>query len=68
MIKEARGRNGQRLGAVLIYTGEAHQFSWTHEIVQIQGATTTLKVAHVQLCYSRMMFARAHKGSAFRAD
>jgi transposase len=40
-------------------TGESCQFDWSHEIVLIQGVTTT-KVAHVRLCHSRMMFVRAY--------
>jgi transposase len=40
--------------------GEAYQFDWSHEIVLIDGATTTVKVAHVRLCYSRMVFVRAY--------
>jgi hypothetical protein len=33
---------------------------WSLEIVVLNGVTTTVKVAHVRLCYSRMMFARAY--------
>jgi transposase len=40
--------------------GEAYQFDWSHEIVLINGTTVTVKVAHVRLCHSRMMFARAY--------
>jgi transposase len=40
--------------------GEAYQFDWSHEVVLIGGATVTVKVAHVRLCHSRMMFARAY--------
>jgi transposase len=40
--------------------GEAYQFDWSHEIVVLDGATVTLKVAHVRLCHSRMMLARAY--------
>ncbi len=40
--------------------GEAYQFDWSHEIVVISGVTVTVKVAHVRLCHSRMMFARAY--------
>jgi transposase len=40
--------------------GEAYQFDWSHEIVLIGGVTVTVKVAHVRLCHSRMMFARAY--------
>ena len=40
--------------------GEAYQFDWSHEIALIDGVTTILKVAHVRLCHSRMMFVRAY--------
>jgi len=40
--------------------GEAYQFDWSHEIVVIDGATVTVKVAHVRLCHSRMLFVRAY--------
>jgi transposase len=40
--------------------GEAYQFDWSHEIVVLDGVTTIVKVAHVRLCHSRMMFARAY--------
>jgi transposase len=40
--------------------GEAYQFDWSHEVVLIGGTTVTVKVAHVRLCHSRMMFIRAY--------
>jgi transposase len=40
--------------------GEAYQFDWSHEVVIIAGATTTVKVAHVRLCHSRMFYVRAY--------
>jgi len=40
--------------------GEAYQFDWSHEIVILDGATVTVKVAHVRLSYSRMLFVRAY--------
>ena len=40
--------------------GEAYQFDWSHEVVLINGTTVTVKVAHVRLCHSRMLFARAY--------
>src|SRR5580658_1434787 len=40
--------------------GEAYQFDWSHEIVVMSGVTVTVKVAHVRLCHSRMMFFRAY--------
>ena len=39
--------------------GEAYQFDWSHEVVLISGVTVTVKVAHVRLCHSRIMFDRA---------
>ncbi|EAU43383.1 putative transposase, partial [Salipiger bermudensis HTCC2601] len=40
--------------------GEAYQFDWSHEIVLIDGVSMTVKVAHVRLCHSRMLFVRAY--------
>ena len=40
--------------------GEAYQFDWSHEIVVMDGVATIVKVAHLRLCHSRMMFVRAY--------
>src|SRR5215210_3829877 len=40
--------------------GEAYQFDWSHEVVLPNGVTVTVKVAHVRLCHSRMLFVRAY--------
>ena len=40
--------------------GEAYQFDWSHEVVLIGGTTVTVKVAHLRLCHSRMLFVRAY--------
>ena len=40
--------------------GEAYQFDWSHEIILLNGATVLVKVAHVRLCHSRMLFVRAY--------
>ena len=40
--------------------GEAYPFDWSHEIIVMNGVTVTVKVAHVRLCHSRMMFVRAY--------
>jgi transposase len=40
--------------------GEAYQFDWSHEIVVMDGVTTIVKVAHLRLCHSRMMFVRVY--------
>ena len=59
-------RKGRGAGTAEAYVplsfapGEAYQFDWSHEIALIGGVTTTLKVAHVRLCHSWMMFVRAY--------
>ncbi|MCI0466350.1 MAG: IS21 family transposase [Beijerinckiaceae bacterium] len=40
--------------------GEAYQFDWSHEVVVLNGTTVTVKVAHMRLCHSRMLFVRAY--------
>jgi transposase len=40
--------------------GEAYQFDWSHEVVLIKGVSVKIKVAHVRLCHSRMLFVRAY--------
>ncbi len=40
--------------------GEAYQLDWSHEVVLMNGLPMTVKVAHVRLCHSRMMFVRAY--------
>ena len=40
--------------------GEAYQFDWSHEVVLLGGVTVTVRVAHVRLCHSRMLFVRAY--------
>src|SRR5258706_3881672 len=40
--------------------GEAYQFDWSHEVVLVNGVTVMVKVAHVRLCHSRMLFVRAY--------
>jgi transposase len=63
----ARARAGSRAAApaaafvpLSFAPGEAYQFDWSHEVVLIGGVTVPVKVAHVRLCHSRMMFVRAY--------
>jgi transposase len=59
----ARGRRGVTGDAYVPLSfapGEAYQFDWSHEVVLINGVTVMVKVAHVRLCHSRMLFARAY--------
>jgi transposase len=57
-------QHGQAMAAAYVplsfAPGEAYQFDWSHEIVLLSGVTVTVKVAHVRLCHSRMLFARAY--------
>jgi transposase len=40
--------------------GEAYQFDWSHEDVEIAGKPMRVKVAHMRLCASRAVFVRAY--------
>ena len=40
--------------------GEAYQFDWSHELVELGGVPVKVKVAHFRLCYSRMPFCIAY--------
>jgi transposase len=44
--------------------GEAYQFDWSHEVVELTGMTAVVKIAHVRLCHSRMPFIRAYPREA----
>ena len=40
--------------------GEAYQFDWSHEDVEIAGKPMRVKVAHMRLCASRAVYVRAY--------
>ena len=40
--------------------GEAYQFDWSHEDVEIAGKPMRVKVAHMRLCASRALHVRAY--------
>jgi transposase len=59
----SKGRTATTADAYVPLTfapGEAYQFDWSHEIVLLSGVTVTVKVAHIRLCHSRMLFVRAY--------
>ena len=56
----ARGVAAEAYVPLSFAPGEAYQFDWSHEVVLINGTTVTVKVAHVRLCHSRMLFVRAY--------
>ena len=58
--KQRAGETANAYVPLTFAPGEAYQFDWSHEIVVMDGVTTIVKVAHVRLCHSRMMLARAY--------
>lgn len=40
--------------------GEAFQFDWSHEEVELAGMPQTVKVAHIRLCHSRLFLLIAY--------
>ena len=56
MARCTRGGDGGTYVPLSFALGEAYQFDWSHEVVLINGTTVTIKVAHVRLCHSRMLF------------
>lgn len=40
--------------------GEAFQFDWSHEDVELDGMPVRIKAAHIKLCYSRMSLVIAY--------
>ncbi len=40
--------------------GEAFQFDWSTEEIELAGILTRIKIAHVRLCYSRYFFMMAY--------
>ena len=45
---------------LLFRPGEAYQFDWSHEDVEIAGKPMRVKVAHMRLCASRGAYVRAY--------
>jgi transposase len=45
---------------LLFLPGDACQFDWSQEQVEIDGAVQTIEVAHFRLAYSRQMFVVAY--------
>lgn len=63
-VKRWRLSHTQAIGQVFIPLsfdpGEAFQFDWSHEWVQMAGMPVKVKVAHIRLCYSRMFITIAY--------
>jgi len=57
----ARGPASSSVFIALYFApGEAYQFDWSHEMVDIAGVAQVVKVAHVRLCHSRVFLAVAY--------
>ena len=52
--KERRGSLTNVYVPLEFSKGEAFQFDWSEEEVEINGTVTKVSIAHVRLCYSRM--------------
>ena len=57
-------REGERIAAAFVplvfAPGEAYQFDWSYETVDLGGRPTPVKVAHLRLCHSRVFLAVAY--------
>ena len=58
--KATREATGSAYVPLSFDPGEAYQFDWSHEIAVLDGVTTTVNVAHVRLCHSRIPFVQAY--------
>ncbi|MBS0325431.1 MAG: IS21 family transposase [Proteobacteria bacterium] len=59
--REERARRSAAVFIPLVFAaGEAYQFDWSYETVELDGEAVTVKVAHFRLCHSRHYFVRAY--------
>jgi len=58
--KAAPGDGGAAFVPLIFAPGEAFQFDFSHEDVEIDGQPMRVKVAHVRLCASRAVYLRAY--------
>ena len=62
-VSEQRKGSGDAAAAfvpLLFRPGEAFQFDWSHEDVEIAGQPMRVKAAHVRLCSSRAVYVRVY--------
>jgi transposase len=59
--KAQRERDGARVFIPLVFApGEAYQFDWSYETVELSGQVQAVKVAHLRLAHSRVFLAVAY--------
>lgn len=51
-----KGKSGNAYIPLYFSPGEAYQFDWSEEVVELGGVVQSIKVAQFRLCYSRMLF------------
>ena len=54
------GKVGEAYVPLSFAPGEAYQFDWSQETVELGGVIQTIKVAQIRLCYSRLSFVVAY--------
>jgi transposase len=54
------GKVGDAYVPLSFAPGEAYQFDWSEETVELGGVVQTVKVAHFRLCFSRFFFVMAY--------
>ena len=54
------GKAGKAFVPLYYEKGEAYQFDWSQETVELGGVVQTIKVGHFRLCYSRLSFVIAY--------
>lgn len=57
---ERRQRGAEAFIPQSFAPGEAYQFDWSHEQVELGGVEQVVKVAHLRLCHSRAFFLVAY--------
>ena len=59
--REERARRTTQVFIPLVFApGEAYQFDWSYETVELDGEPVMVKVAQFRLCHSRHYFVRAY--------
>ena len=63
-IEAGRATSTKAFVPLFFASGDVAQFDWSYEHVVLGGATTTIKLAHFRLAYSRQMFVVAYPREA----
>jgi transposase len=58
--QEAAGKQKPAFIPLSFAPGEAYQFDWSEETVELSGVVQKVSVAHFRLCYSRLFFVVAY--------